>query len=284
MTFLYRPSHRQKAKQNIDYGQVYIGISGKRSTERPLQIKRADGKPFVFHPSCLTYTIIPEGIIYVELLPFRAKVDTQFVDAVAGVIRGHRNLLLPILASAHISHIAQTQRICSLEEAITPELGLFSPVYYFPAEFSRGLNELIVAFIALYPLLDACISLAEGHTPLLRKRLEQFKQWWLATIPAETTTEEEATATADARTTFNMPGLESYAFIRPGIWWAVLARDGWRCCSCGRSAKVEGIILEVDHILPRSKGGTDDTENLQTLCRKCNIGKSNRDHTDLRIN
>jgi hypothetical protein len=130
MTFVYRPSHRQNAKQNVDYGQVYIGISGKRTTERPLHIKRTDGKPFVFHPSSLTYTITPEGIIYVELLPFRAKVDAQFVDAVAGVIRSHRDLLLPILASVHISHIANTQRIVPLEEAVTPEMGLFSPLYY----------------------------------------------------------------------------------------------------------------------------------------------------------
>ena len=55
----------------------------------------------------------------------------------------------------------------------------------------------------------------------------------------------------------------------------------WRCVSCGRCA-ADGIILHVDHIIPRSKGGNNHIDNYQTLCDKCNIGKSNKDDTDLR--
>jgi 5-methylcytosine-specific restriction endonuclease McrA len=78
------------------------------------------------------------------------------------------------------------------------------------------------------------------------------------------------------------PELNNYQMSRPGLWWTVLARDHWTCCSCGRSSRYEGVLLEVDHIVPRSHGGTDVMGNLQTLCRKCNQGKSNRDSTDLR--
>jgi len=35
------------------------------------------------------------------------------------------------------------------------------------------------------------------------------------------------------------------------------------------------IILHVDHVMPYSKGGETVLENLQTLCLKWNIGKSN---------
>jgi len=40
-------------------------------------------------------------------------------------------------------------------------------------------------------------------------------------------------------------------------------------------AKDPGVELHVDHIFPWSKGGETVFENLQTLCSKCNGGKSN---------
>ncbi len=60
------------------------------------------------------------------------------------------------------------------------------------------------------------------------------------------------------------------------IRFTVLQRDKFRCCSCGASpAKNPEIELHVDHIVPWSKGGETDILNLQTLCSKCNLGKSN---------
>jgi hypothetical protein len=60
---------------------------------------------------------------------------------------------------------------------------------------------------------------------------------------------------------------------------AVFARDNWHCTDCGRSAgeayvnsrgRAAVTGLEVDHIIPRSAGGTSDLDNLQTLCSSCN--------------
>lgn len=64
--------------------------------------------------------------------------------------------------------------------------------------------------------------------------------------------------------------------INTRLRFKVLQRDHFRCCACGASpAKDSNVELHVDHIIPWSKGGETVMENLQTLCSKCNLGKSN---------
>jgi 5-methylcytosine-specific restriction endonuclease McrA len=59
----------------------------------------------------------------------------------------------------------------------------------------------------------------------------------------------------------------------------VMQRDGFRCCNCGSSpAKGHAVSLQVDHVVPWSRGGETTFENLQTLCETCNIGKSDLGH------
>jgi predicted restriction endonuclease len=55
----------------------------------------------------------------------------------------------------------------------------------------------------------------------------------------------------------------------------VMRRDSFKCKDCGRSPATDPtIILHVDHIKAWANGGETVLENLQTLCSKCNIGKS----------
>ncbi|MBQ9781238.1 MAG: HNH endonuclease [Clostridia bacterium] len=55
----------------------------------------------------------------------------------------------------------------------------------------------------------------------------------------------------------------------------VMQRDNFKCCACGASpAKDPSVELHIDHIFPWSKGGETEIDNLQTLCSKCNLGKS----------
>lgn len=54
-------------------------------------------------------------------------------------------------------------------------------------------------------------------------------------------------------------------------------RDEYTCQTCGVSTAEQNLLLlEVDHILPVSKGGLSTEDNLQTLCWKCNRSKSNK--------
>jgi hypothetical protein len=162
----------------------------------------------------------------------------------------------------------------------TWRLALESPRYSFPID-NRTFPVLEGAFAVLYPFLEACIAIAEGESSQLPERINTFKRWYLEALKRGEAEPDEVPASQE-ESDLDLPPLDSYAIIRPGFWWAVLARDHWTCCSCGRSTRQDGVLLEVDHILPRSRGGTDELTNLQTLCKKCNIGKSNRDDSDLR--
>jgi hypothetical protein len=68
--------------------------------------------------------------------------------------------------------------------------------------------------------------------------------------------------------------------VPESIRYEVLRLAGGKCALCGKSKDEEP--LEVDHIVPRSRQGGNEIENLQALCRTCNRGKSNRDATDFR--
>ncbi len=65
------------------------------------------------------------------------------------------------------------------------------------------------------------------------------------------------------------------AKMSESLRYDILKRDGFKCKICGASQK-DGAKLQVDHIIPVSKGGKTEPSNLQTLCSRCNIGKSNK--------
>jgi diadenosine tetraphosphate (Ap4A) HIT family hydrolase len=73
---------------------------------------------------------------------------------------------------------------------------------------------------------------------------------------------------------------KSAGYISGTLRYEVLKRSKFHCELCGISAKEKA--LEVDHILPRNKGGGDDISNLQALCYSCNAMKRDRDDADFR--
>ena len=51
---------------------------------------------------------------------------------------------------------------------------------------------------------------------------------------------------------------------------AVFARDGHECQYCG------GLADSIDHVMPRSRGGRHEWENVAAACRRCNLAKRDR--------
>jgi ATP adenylyltransferase len=73
---------------------------------------------------------------------------------------------------------------------------------------------------------------------------------------------------------------KSTGYVSGTLRYEILKRAHYRCELCGVSA--EHKALEVDHIVPRNHGGSDEPHNLQALCYSCNAMKQDRDDTDFR--
>ena len=73
---------------------------------------------------------------------------------------------------------------------------------------------------------------------------------------------------------------KSSGYVSGTLRYDILKRAKFRCELCGISADQKA--LEVDHIVPRNDGGSDDPSNLQALCYSCNAMKRDRDDTDFR--
>ena len=69
-------------------------------------------------------------------------------------------------------------------------------------------------------------------------------------------------------------------FIDPAFRYRVIARAKGRCEAC--FIPFTESPAHVDHILPKSQGGSDDISNFQALCESCNTSKRDRDNTDFR--
>lgn len=66
--------------------------------------------------------------------------------------------------------------------------------------------------------------------------------------------------------------IQQRRLLTPKLRYKILLRDNFHCCCCGQGVE-DGAKLHVDHIIPISKGGKTTEDNLQTLCKDCNLGK-----------
>jgi hypothetical protein len=64
-------------------------------------------------------------------------------------------------------------------------------------------------------------------------------------------------------------------WIRQEKRLAIYLRDGMACAYCGDAVET-GAALQLDHIIPVEKGGSNEAENLVTCCDRCNLAKAER--------
>lgn len=70
-------------------------------------------------------------------------------------------------------------------------------------------------------------------------------------------------------------------WIRAEKRLAIYIRDGFACAYCGRDLRnAAPADVTLDHLLPRSAGGTNDATNLVTACRSCNSSRQDKPWID----
>lgn len=69
---------------------------------------------------------------------------------------------------------------------------------------------------------------------------------------------------------------ELWAQIRAAVW----TRDEGYCGGpyCVDAPPLPLEVVHVDHIVPLSKGGSNDLDNLRTLCRRCHVLRAGHEH------
>lgn len=97
------------------------------------------------------------------------------------------------------------------------------------------------------------------------------------TVPMTEETIGELIKTLESKLTASAFAKEQRTMMTKKLREAIKSRDDFTCCNCGNSTHKEpNLLLEIDHIIPVSKGGRTEETNLQTLCWKCNRTKSNK--------
>lgn len=134
------------------------------------------------------------------------------------------------------------------------------------AELLAGLNlRLVPAHINAYKtdVVESLIHIAKLH-------LGEMDLDSLEAMPEDSF--EDVTLTPDlVRRAMIKIRRGEFSRARSSTILSLIERDGYTCRGCGSEKD-----LTVDHVLPLSKGGSDDLENLQFLCLPCNSSKGGR--------
>ena len=97
------------------------------------------------------------------------------------------------------------------------------------------------------------------------------------TVPMTEETISELIKVLESKLTASAFAREQRTMMTKKLRDHIKTRDNFTCCSCGNSTYAEpNLLLEIDHIIPVSKGGCTTEDNLQTLCWKCNRSKSDK--------
>ena len=278
-----------------DYKWAAVGLTGIRGKGRWHGFSRRDGKPVQILPFLYQFVLTEKGLC-IRLMNNWMKGLSE--DSYSKLLRFHlqfENTIHALCYRSGVLPILPWGDGCEPFSTFTHHYRWMLENWVFDNDFASqdagfpisaiDLAGLVDSFVLLYPVYDSYIQIARGERVRFKRLIGSLNDWYKKEVEARSKTQDEsavANALAPNVTLLKAKELaEQRVKVMPALRWQVFQRDGWKCVACGRRA-ADDIILHVDHIIPRSKGGKDTIDNLQTLCSTCNIGKSNNDTTDLR--
>jgi len=294
------PNFRIKRNNNleVDYKWAAAGMSGKWQKEKWLGFNRQDDKPVQILPFKYGIVLLERGLSFKIICDFMKGLSAA---SYAKLIRFHIDFEKEIHP---LCYLAEAKPQLNWEQGCEPcapfaehyqwmiKNGISEGFKFFESKMigypvtPDTISDLIDQFVILYPVYDSYLQIAKGEKIRLELLSEKLNAWLKQKSKSEHSEEAQGySGITDQNSEMDLQKIKELAGLRikvmPAIRWQVFQRDLWKCVACGRSASDE-VILHVDHIMPRSKGGSDTIDNYQTLCNVCNIGKSNKDNTDLR--
>lgn len=280
------PNFRTKRDRELDhlYLSAMVSLGGQRNKAKWRGALRKDGRQAQILPFTYGLQIDSAGLCIYFQSQWLKGVGPEFYGQVFDFLLDYESAVscLSRMALLTVSHAwPDTGPVSNwdwlLELLFDNELyrlDFGSDPLYYPIPSER-LDPVCHRFAFFYPIYDTYIQIAKGAPHRFEMLIESLNQWFLAPrqvgeapptqAPPEEATVERARSLA-----------EQQVRVMPSIRWQVFQRDGFRCVHCGREPERDNVVLHLDHVVPRSRGGSDQMDNLQTLCHLCNLGKSNR--------
>ena len=127
----------------------------------------------------------------------------------------------------------------------------------------QGMTDAEIGFC-----VRALAPITEAITPYLCRgmhfvNVEHFRLFYQA--------EQEARIEAEKRRRSHVQIRRELTIVYEQTYLFLAERDGLYCQLC-RSTQ----CLQIDHVIPVTKGGTNDKANIQLLCKTCNVKKGNK--------
>lgn len=276
----------------VDYSYAIAGFSGVRKKNKWHAVKKNSQEVASVIPIRLELILDYNGIRLFLHNQYLNNFTNNIHKAYIEFLIDNCDMVQSLLQKAHCSQLSWFDNdknfISSYKDNLAyslqnnwNEIQIESQCVKYPID-DMDKEELIHSVITIFPIYESFINISKGESDGFNKRIEQLNKWKWAT-------KENYKEGMDFRNDKIGPIIienaqklaDTKIKIMPSKRWQVFQRDNWKCVSCGRTSD-DGIILHVDHIIPRSKGGLDLLNNYQTLCNICNIGKSNKDETNIK--